>query len=173
MFSIDIYRETLYGSVLRIDVNKRDPQKEYSIPPDNPFVNDTNARPEIYAYGLRNPWRCSIDPGEPDTGHGAGRIFCGDVGQDDFEEIDLIEIGKNYGWKGLEGNNCFDDSICDSCELLTVTTLVANPDNTEPYIKMAYFVYNLHIWDRVILRCLRFKDVSIEISYTVLLRMKD
>ena len=87
-------------------MNRRDPQKEYSIPPDNPFVNDTNARPEIYAYGLRNPWRCSIDPGDPDTGHGAGRIFCGDVGQDAFEEIDIIESGSNYGWKLFEGNMC-------------------------------------------------------------------
>ena len=111
-----LYRGTLLGSILRIDVNGRDPGLEYAVPPDNPFVGDPNARAEIYAYGLRNPWRCSLDRGDPDTGHGAGRLFCGDVGQDEFEEIDIIEKGGNYGWSGFEGNECFDRNICDSCE---------------------------------------------------------
>ena len=97
-------------------MNSRDSEREYGIPSDNPFVGDENARPEIYAYGLRNPWRCSLDRGDPETGHGAGRIFCGDVGEDEFEEIDIIEKGKNYGWRGFEANSCFDSSICNSCE---------------------------------------------------------
>ena len=108
--------ETLHGSVLRIDVDRRDSEREYAIPPDNPFVGDSTARPEIYAYGLRNPWRCSLDRGDPVTGHGAGRLFCGDVGQDDFEEIDIIEKGGNYGWRGFEGNLCFDQDVCNSRE---------------------------------------------------------
>ena len=93
----------------------RDPGMEYAIPPDNPFVNESNARAEIYAYGLRNAWRCSVDRGDPDTGHGAGRIFCGDVGQRDFEEVDIIVSGGNYGWKLFEGNRCTTTSaICQA-----------------------------------------------------------
>ena len=97
-------------------MDRRDSEREYAIPVDNPFVNDSTARPEIYAYGLRNPWRCSLDRGDPVTGHREGRIFCGDVGQDDFEEIDIIEKGGNYGWRGFEGNLCFDQNICDTRE---------------------------------------------------------
>lgn len=90
----------------------------YAIPPDNPFISHHTARPEIFAYGVRNPWRCSIDRGDSVTGEGQGRIFCGDVGQSKFEEIDIIENGKNYGWRAFEGNSCFDSSLCanESCE---------------------------------------------------------
>ena len=90
----------------------RDPGKQYAIPPDNLFVNVTGALPEIYAYGLRNPWRCSIDQGDRETGEGARRIFCGGVGQNEFEEIDILKKGGNYGWKVFEGNSCFDQNIC-------------------------------------------------------------
>src|SRR5262249_45501031 len=74
----------------------------YAIPADNPFVNVANARPEIWAYGLRNPFRFSFDSG------GMHRLFVGDVGQDHFEEVDLIERGVNYGWHIREGTHCFD-----------------------------------------------------------------
>lgn len=109
-------RGTLLGSVLRIDVDKREGGKEYAIPADNPFVNVSGAQPEIYAYGLRNPWRCSIDRGDLDTGEGAGRIFCGDVGQNRYEEVDIIEKGGNYGWRAYEGDSCYDRNICESCQ---------------------------------------------------------
>ena len=109
-------RGTVLGSVLRIDVDRKETGKEYAIPPDNPFVNVSSARPEIFAYGVRNPWRCSIDRGHQETGEGAGRIFCGDVGQDDFEEVDIITKGGNYGWKAFEGDQCFDSNICYSSE---------------------------------------------------------
>ena len=99
-------RATLHGSVLRIDVNRKDSGREYAIPPDNPFVDHQTAQPEIYAFGLRNPWKCSIDQGDPDAGYGVGRLFCGDVGQNAYEEVDIIEKGGNYGWKLLEGNSC-------------------------------------------------------------------
>jgi len=89
---------TLLGKILRIDVDNADP---YSIPPDNPFVNHPGAKPEIWAYGLRNPWRFSFD-------RVTGRLFCGDVGQDQYEEINIIEKGKNYGWRIMEGNHCFN-----------------------------------------------------------------
>ena len=98
--------------MLRLDVDNRDPGKEYAVPPDNPFVNESAAAPEVYAYGLRNPWRCSVDRGDRDTGAGKGRIFCGDVGQNRFEEIDIIERGGNYGWRAYEGNTCYDRNLC-------------------------------------------------------------
>ncbi|MGI9283954.1 MAG: PQQ-dependent sugar dehydrogenase [Pseudomonadales bacterium] len=91
--------ETLLGSLLRIDVSSG----AYTIPADNPFINDSNARSEIWAYGLRNPYRFSFD-------RLTGDLWAGDVGQNDFEEIDIIQRGGNYGWRVLEGDSPFDDS---------------------------------------------------------------
>ena len=113
-----LVRSTMLGSVLRIDVDKKDPGKQYAVPPTNPFVGYSNVRPEIWAYGLRNPWRCSVDRGDRQTGEGAGRVFCGDVGQDKFEEIDIIEGGRNYEWRAFEGNSCFDPNQCSTCMLI-------------------------------------------------------
>ena len=107
-------RSNLLGSVLRIDVDRKDGRKEYAIPVDNPFVDDHDVKPEIYAYGLRNPWRCSLDRGDRETGEGRGRIFCGDVGQEKVEEVNIIEAGGNYGWNAFEGDNCFDKDLCHS-----------------------------------------------------------
>jgi glucose/arabinose dehydrogenase len=90
---------TVQGKILRIDVDKGEP---YAIPPDNPFVNRTDAKPEIWAYGLRNPWRCSFDTG------GTKELFCADVGQNSFEEVDIVTKGGNYGWRVKEGKHCFD-----------------------------------------------------------------
>lgn len=87
---------TLPGTIVRVDVDQGEP---YSIPDDNPFVGVDGAD-EIFAYGFRNPWRFSFDRLD-------GRIFCGDVGQNSFEEINLIEVGGNYGWSIMEGNHCF------------------------------------------------------------------
>nr|XP_039273167.1 HHIP-like protein 2 isoform X1 [Styela clava] len=87
------------GKILRIDVNSE--HGRYSIPEDNPFVKDKKAKHEIYAYGLRNPWRCSMDRAE-----GEERIFCGDVGLNSYEEIDIIQKGGNYGWRIREGFHC-------------------------------------------------------------------
>ena len=90
---------TLLGAILRIDVNKRSDKKPYAIPADNPFINTPKARPEIWAYGLRNPWRFSFD-------RKTGALYAADVGQDDIEEINIIERGKNYGWRIMEGPQC-------------------------------------------------------------------
>ena len=100
-------RATLLGSILRIDVNNPDEGIQYGIPPDNPFVNNnTGFREEIYAYGLRNPWRFSFDPV-------TNQLWAGDVGQGSFEEIDIIEKGGNYGWRIMEGRHCFASDNCD------------------------------------------------------------
>lgn len=94
--------QTLLGKILRIDVNGTNgPNGQYGIPADNPFVTDASAQPEIWAFGLRNPWRFSFDTN-------GGRLFAGDVGQDNFEEIDIIVGGGNYGWRIMEGAHCFN-----------------------------------------------------------------
>ena len=67
-----------------------------------------SSRPEVYAYGVRNMWRCSVDRGDPVTRYGRGRIVCGDVGQNRYEEIDIIVRGGNYGWRAKEGFECYD-----------------------------------------------------------------
>ena len=95
---------TLLGAILRIDVDAGD--EGYGIPADNPFAgNDRGWREEIWAYGLRNPWRFSFDP------H-TGLIWVGDVGEKDREEIDLAERGGNYGWARMEGTLCRDPDGC-------------------------------------------------------------
>jgi uncharacterized repeat protein (TIGR03806 family) len=98
---------TVQGALLRIDVDQEDPArgKPYSIPPDNPFVEGGGAL-EVYAYGLRNPWRFTIDPE-------TSAIVLGDVGQDRREEINVIEPAGNYGWPYREGTLCFSQDPCD------------------------------------------------------------
>lgn len=93
---------TVLGKILRVDVDSKPP---YAVPPDNPFVKNKNAQPEIWAYGLRNPWRFSFD-------HKTGKLFCGDVGQNKWEEVDIIVKGKNYGWRVMEGTHCYETPNC-------------------------------------------------------------
>lgn len=97
--------KTLLGSILRIDVNNASEANPYEIPADNPFVGNTDGfKEEIFAYGLRNPWRMSVDPE-------TGNIWAGDVGQSAREEIDIIENGGHYGWNTMEGMLCFPSSV--------------------------------------------------------------
>ena len=123
----------LLGKMLRIDVNKSENGKNYGIPADNPFVGNSDARPEIYAYGLRNPWRCSFDM------KGANELFCADVQQNSFEEVDIIASGDNLGWRRTEGGRCFDyqkpDNHPPTCDktgivdpIITYKNCTAQPD---------------------------------------------
>ncbi len=100
-------RSTWLGKLLRIDVSQGLP---YAIPDDNPFVNTPDARPEIWATGLRNPWRYGFD-------HATGDLYVADVGQGDWEEIDFVAAGTpggaNFGWNVAEGNHCFRSNACD------------------------------------------------------------
>ncbi len=90
-------RQTLLGSILRIDVDNQESGLNYAIPEDNPFIdNGEGFREEIYAYGLRNPWRFSFDSKN-------GNLWAADVGQNAVEEINIIEKGENYGWNIMEG----------------------------------------------------------------------
>ena len=108
---------THLGKILRIDVDSKSP---YAIPKDNPFVNKPNIKPEIWAYGLRNPWRFSFD-------RQTGKLYCADVGQDKWEEINIIEKGKNYGWRIMEGNHCYEPST--GCDQKGLTLPVAEYDH--------------------------------------------
>jgi glucose/arabinose dehydrogenase len=91
-----------HGKILRIDVDQSG-AGSYGIPQDNPFVGqEATALPEIWAYGLRNPWRCSFDMG------GDNELFCGDVQQNSYEEVSIIEKGGNHGWRVMEATHCFD-----------------------------------------------------------------
>jgi glucose/arabinose dehydrogenase len=96
---------TLLGKILRIDVSNGEP---YSIPSGNPFAGRADARQEIWAMGLRNPWRFAFDPA-------AGTFYVADVGQDVIEEVNVVtatRAGVNYGWNVLEGTRCHQASSC-------------------------------------------------------------
>jgi putative heme-binding domain-containing protein len=90
------------GKMLRIDVDRKDPGLEYAIPADNPLRGQPDARPEIWASGLREPWRFSFDPL-------TGDLWVGDVGQDRIEEVDIVRRGENYGWNVYEGFEPFSN----------------------------------------------------------------
>lgn len=119
---------TLLGKILRIDVDARTGTKPYGIPSDNPFASDKSAKPEIWASGLRNPWRCSFDMG------GTKQLFCGDVQQNSYEAIKIVGKGQNMGWRRVEGiMRCFDyqkpDDHPASCDKSGITPAIIEYNN--------------------------------------------
>jgi len=101
--------KAMLGKMLRVDVDGQENGKGYRVPADNPFVQNPEYLPEIWALGLRNPWRYAFDS--------KGRLVVADVGQDAWEEIDLIERGANYGWRLREGRRCYLPEKCDATGL--------------------------------------------------------
>jgi glucose/arabinose dehydrogenase len=124
--------DTLLGKLLRIDVDRGKP---YGVPPDNPFVDDQGSRAEIWAFGLRNPWRFSFD-------RETGDLFIGDVGQNDFEEIDLLPAGTpagaNLGWRIMEASRCF---ASDDCKAEGLVLPLAEYPTTEGCAVTGGYVY--------------------------------
>ena len=114
--------ETLLGAMLRIDIDSGDP---YGIPEDNPFVGNDNYRPEIWATGLRNPWRYDFD-------RATGDLYIADVGQNQIEEVNVqpgeSQGGENYGWPIMEGTTCFEADECDQFGLVLPVTEYTHDD---------------------------------------------
>jgi glucose/arabinose dehydrogenase len=103
-------RSTFLGKILRINVDSAAGQLHYAIPPDNPYYGDTTKKQEIFTYGMRNPWRFSFD---------GNTLWCADVGQGSWEEIDTLVNGGNYGWNTMEGMHCYSPSTgCDTTGLI-------------------------------------------------------
>jgi glucose/arabinose dehydrogenase len=122
---------TWLGAILRIDVDGGDP---YAVPADNPFVGQAGARPEIWAYGLRNPWRFAFD-------RSTETLFIADVGQSSYEEVNAAPAsagGLNYGWNVMEGTHCFGG---DSCDQTGLTLPVLEYDHSQGCSVTGGFVY--------------------------------
>jgi uncharacterized repeat protein (TIGR03806 family) len=124
--------DTLLGTILRIDVDTSSGSTNYAIPADNPYV-DGGGAPEIYAIGLRNPWRISFDR-ELDT------LWVGDVGQNEWEEVSIVERGGNYGWNMWEGDSCFAGP-CSSEGMTGPVHVYANPPGNESRSVTGGYVY--------------------------------
>ncbi len=112
---------TLLGKILRLDVDTGSP---YGVPQDNPFITTAAARPEIWSYGWRNPWRMAFDAA-------TGDLYVADVGQNQYEEVD-VELagsggGQNYGWRLMEASHCFNPTSCDPATLKVVMPIAEYP----------------------------------------------
>lgn len=123
--------QTLLGKMLRIDVDHTSAGLQYSIPSDNPFVG-ASALPEIWAYGFRNPWRFSFE-------RGGTRLFAADVGQDSFEEIDILQAGGNFGWNTMEGSHCFSPS--SGCSMSGLILPITEYDHGQGQAVIGGYVY--------------------------------
>lgn len=119
----------LLGKILRIDVNT---DQGYKVPEDNPFIGK-QAKPEIWAYGLRNPWRFSFDRNN-------GALFAADVGQNKHEEVNIIEKGGNYGWRVMEATHCFDPE--ENCKTEGLKLPIAEYDHDAGISIAGGYVYN-------------------------------
>ncbi|HVG13430.1 MAG TPA: PQQ-dependent sugar dehydrogenase [Chitinophagaceae bacterium] len=125
-------KKELLGKILRIDVNKASGDLKYSIPADNPFRNNNEGfRQEIFALGMRNPWRFNFD-------RQTGLLWAGDVGQNKIEEVDIIENGGNYGWPIMEADECFRPKDCTSAGLIKPITSYPQGSSTGKSITGGY-----------------------------------
>lgn len=123
----------LLGKILRIDINNTANGNNYAIPGNNPFVGVANTRPEILAYGLRNPWRFSFDKITDD-------LWVGDVGQNAWEEVNLVTRGGNYGWGEMEGDFCYSGRPqCSTAN--KIKPVYATSQNTGACSVIGGFVY--------------------------------
>jgi glucose/arabinose dehydrogenase len=128
-------RSTLLGAILRIDVDVQENGNNYGIPGDNPFLNNEEGyREEIFAWGLRNPWRFSFD-------EATGNLWAADVGQNRIESIYIVENGLNYGWNIVEGSSCFEPSTGCETDGLEMPIYEYNQDQGDRSITGGY-VYN-------------------------------
>ena len=125
--------DNLYGKIIRIDVRGASADEPYRIPLDNPFLDDPNARPEIWAYGMRNPWRMTIDPE-------TGSLWVGDVGHDSEEEVSIATAGANLGWPIYEGSRCLtiDESITIHYGIDTGYACTDLEDVTQPIVSYGH-----------------------------------
>src|SRR5262249_38937167 len=124
--------QTLLGKLMRIDVDATSPGLQYRVPPDNPFVAG-GGLPEIWAFGFRNPWRFSFD-------RSSGRLFLADVGQDSFEEVDIVTKGGNYGWNIMEGLHCFKPP--SGCNVAGLVLPIAEYSHAEGNAIIGGYVYH-------------------------------
>jgi quinoprotein glucose dehydrogenase len=125
---------SLLGKILRIDVNTKDGNLKYGIPKGNPFVNKPGFRPEIWAFGLRNPWMLHWDLP-------TSTLYCADVGQHQKEEVNLIQKGGNYGWSFREGTQAFDLKKRSSPEGVEFIDPVFEYDHTQGTSISGGFIY--------------------------------
>ncbi len=121
---------TWLGKILRIDINTN---TGYKVPKDNPFSGRKDVKPEIWAYGFRNPWRFSFDKT-------SRQLFAGDVGQDLWEEVDIINKGANYGWRIVEGTHCHNPAA--NCDIKGITMPIAEYSHKEGISVAGGYVYN-------------------------------
>lgn len=121
---------TWLAKILRVDVNAR---AGYMVPKDNPFVGRKDAKPEIWAYGFRNPYRFSFDSA-------TGQMFAGDVGQDLWEEVDIVTKGANYGWRLMEGTHCYNPAT--GCVIKGITMPIAEYSHKIGVSVIGGYVYN-------------------------------
>jgi glucose/arabinose dehydrogenase len=121
---------TWLGKVLRINVDGGD---TYSVPQDNPFVGKAGVKPEIWASGFRNPYRISLDKASK-------QLFIGEVGQDTWEEVDILEKGANYGWRVVEGNHCHNPAT--GCDFTGYTPPITEYHHSEGVSVIGGYVYN-------------------------------
>lgn len=121
---------TWHGKILRIDINT---ESGYKVPKDNPFVGKADIKPEIWAYGFRNPWRFSFD-------RASKQLFAGDVGQSTWEEVDIVTKGGNYGWRLMEGTHCYNPGT--GCNIKEMIAPITEYQHSEGVSVSGGYVYN-------------------------------